>query len=406
MFSFDLPTVQVPTCHLSLEGDIRFDPPIYEQRYATVIQVLEHPDFESKLKKIVEFGCSEMRLLWLLRRTKGIEHIVEVDVDEETLLMYKNRAAPIVSDHIVSRETPLRIEVFKGSIDVSSEYLKNTDAVIGIEIIEHLYPEVLENVPYNVFGFIQPKIALFSTPNSDFNVLFRPLPNGFRHYDHKFEWSQQQFKDWALNICERFPNYRVAIFGVGEAPQDSPELGPVSQFALFVRNDVYGLPLTTDIEDVPADLNPDTAYKEIYAVDFPMRHDDRTLDQKIWDEASFFINQYRTFEMYHNTERLIYQIPFDKILEAIEPVSNSADDLRRVLLENDQVIEDGFVVVPEDDPNRMQGRWSGDSDSNYDDYDYYDRDQDDDDNNVSNGNCHNNDEENAAAEHEEEECWD
>ncbi|XP_055844490.1 small RNA 2'-O-methyltransferase [Episyrphus balteatus] len=320
--------------------------------------------------------------------------------------MYQNRAAPLISDHIVNRPTPLRIEVFKGSIDKPSEYLKNTDAVVAIEIIEHLFPDILENVPYNIFGFIQPKIALFSTPNSDFNVLFTPLANGFRHHDHKFEWSQEQFKDWALNICDRFPNYRVAIFGVGESPPDTPDLGPVSQFALFVRKDVHGLPLVSEIEDIPGDSSPETAYKEIYAVDFPMRHDERTLDQKIWDEASFFINQYRTFEMYHNTERLIYQIPFDKILEAIEPVSNSAEDLRRVLLENGQVIENEFVVVPEDDPNRMEGRWSGDSDSNFD-YDYYDDDDEANSNNVSNGHCENDQDDNAAIQdEEEEECWD
>jgi hypothetical protein len=53
----------------------------------------------------------------------------------------------------------------------------------------------LEAVPYTVFGFIQPLIAIFTTPNADFNVLFPDLA-GFRHPDHKFEWSQFQFEDW------------------------------------------------------------------------------------------------------------------------------------------------------------------------------------------------------------------
>lgn len=45
---------------------------------------------------------------------------------------------------------------------------------------------------------MQPKIVVFSTPNSDYNGLFggSRFMNGFRHEDHKFEWSQQQFIDW------------------------------------------------------------------------------------------------------------------------------------------------------------------------------------------------------------------
>lgn len=61
--------------------------------------------------------------------------------------------------------------------------------------IEHLYPEDLTNFPYSVFGFIQPKIAIVTTPNADFNVLFDNM-TGFRHWDHKFEWTRSQFEDW------------------------------------------------------------------------------------------------------------------------------------------------------------------------------------------------------------------
>lgn len=61
--------------------------------------------------------------------------------------------------------------------------------------IEHLYPNILEALPYNIFGIIRPLVAIFTTPNADFNVLF-PHFSGSRHWDHKFEWSRQQFQDW------------------------------------------------------------------------------------------------------------------------------------------------------------------------------------------------------------------
>jgi hypothetical protein len=61
--------------------------------------------------------------------------------------------------------------------------------------VEHLYPESLNMLPYNIFGFIRPKVAIITTPNADFNVLFKNISK-FRHADHKFEWTRQQFQDW------------------------------------------------------------------------------------------------------------------------------------------------------------------------------------------------------------------
>ena len=52
--------------------------------------------------------------------------------------------------------------------------------------IEHLNEDVLSAVPSAVFGVIRPKIAVFTTPNSEFNVKFGPNFEGpFRHWDHK-----------------------------------------------------------------------------------------------------------------------------------------------------------------------------------------------------------------------------
>ena len=59
---------------------------------------------------------------------------MQVDTDEVILHMYQSRAAPLISDHLIQREVPLRIEVFKGSIDVSAECLRNSDAIIAIEM--------------------------------------------------------------------------------------------------------------------------------------------------------------------------------------------------------------------------------------------------------------------------------
>jgi len=61
--------------------------------------------------------------------------------------------------------------------------------------IEHLYPDTLIELPFNIFGYIMPKVVAITTPNADFNVLF-PNFSGYRHPDHKFEWTREQFQDW------------------------------------------------------------------------------------------------------------------------------------------------------------------------------------------------------------------
>ena len=61
--------------------------------------------------------------------------------------------------------------------------------------IEHLVPPVLEMVPSVLFGKLSPRVVVVTTPNAEFNVLFTDL-TGFRHWDHKFEWTRKQFENW------------------------------------------------------------------------------------------------------------------------------------------------------------------------------------------------------------------
>ena len=59
-------------------------------------------------------------------------------------------------------------------------------------------PPELEALPYTILGLVKPRIAVFTTPNVEFNVLFtnRGPESVFRHPDHRFEWTRQQFEDW------------------------------------------------------------------------------------------------------------------------------------------------------------------------------------------------------------------
>jgi hypothetical protein len=69
-----------------------------------------------------------------------------------------------------------------------------------------------------------------TTPNAEYNVKFETLHAGkFRHQDHRFEWTRQQFQAWATKMTERF-GYTVNFLPVG--PEDAG-LGSPTQMAVF-----------------------------------------------------------------------------------------------------------------------------------------------------------------------------
>ena len=58
------------------------------------------------------------------------------------------------------------------------------------------------------------------------------LPAGqFRHPDHRFEWTRQEFRDWARRIASRF-GYAVRFLPVGP---ENPSLDPPTQMVIFER---------------------------------------------------------------------------------------------------------------------------------------------------------------------------
>jgi hypothetical protein len=73
---------------------------------------------------------------------------------------------------------------------------------------------------------------VMTTPNAEYNVLFEGLAAGaLRHRDHRFEWTREQFAQWAGGVAGR-NGYQVALSGIGPA---DPALGCPTQLAVFSR---------------------------------------------------------------------------------------------------------------------------------------------------------------------------
>jgi hypothetical protein len=65
------------------------------------------------------------------------------------------------------------------------------------------------------------------------------MPCGqFRHADHKFEFTREEFNSWAQKISLTY-GYLIEFNGVGEAPikEQHRNVGPCTQIAIFYRQD-------------------------------------------------------------------------------------------------------------------------------------------------------------------------
>jgi 3' terminal RNA ribose 2'-O-methyltransferase Hen1 len=156
------------------------------------------------------------------------ERVVGLDVSVQALERARDRLE-------LDRRPPVlreKMDLLHGSLIYRDDRLTGFDAAALVEVVEHFEPERLPALERVVFGHASPQTVVVTTPNREYNVLFDPLaPDARRHYDHRFEWTRAEFRDWAADICEQF-GYEVEFLPIG--PED-PEHGAPTQMAMFTQ---------------------------------------------------------------------------------------------------------------------------------------------------------------------------
>ncbi len=127
-----------------------------------------------------------------------------------------------------------------------------------------------------------------TTPNSDFNTVFNLQPGNFRHWDHKFEWSRNEFIAWCDKICQEFPDYIYTIVGIADGPPETAHLGCVSQMAVFRKRVISGF--GHQLEITHAATVKDNAFKLIDSIEYPNYVETRSLDEIIVDDVEYLMN--------------------------------------------------------------------------------------------------------------------
>lgn len=195
-----------------------------EQRLGSVMAALRAAEATS----VLDLGCGEGGLLQRLLDDAAFTRIVGLDVSHRSLEVAARR---LRLDRLPERKRA-RIELLHGSLTYRDRRLGGFDAATLVEVIEHLDPERLAAFEWNVFGAARPGTVVVTTPNVEYNARFDSLPAGrFRHRDHRFEWTRDQFRGWAGTVVERH-GYAVRFVPIG--PEDA-EVGSPTQMAVFSR---------------------------------------------------------------------------------------------------------------------------------------------------------------------------
>ncbi len=176
--------------------------------------------------RVVDLGCGQGQLVQALLGDPRITEVTGVDVSMRALAIAARR---LRLEQMPERQAA-RVRLLQGALTYTDERLKGYDAAVLSEVVEHLDPPRLPALEYAVFGAARPATVVVTTPNVEYNVRWESLPAGHvRHADHRFEWTRQEFRDWARTVAERH-DYTVGFTAVGD---DDPEVGPPTQMAVF-----------------------------------------------------------------------------------------------------------------------------------------------------------------------------
>lgn len=178
---------------------------------------------------VLDMGCGQGALLAPLARDPRITRLVGADVSARALAQAARRLG-LDDAHDAVRE---KVGLIQASLTYRDDRLRGFDAMVLMEVIEHLDLERLPVAERTVFADARPGHVLVTTPNVEYNAAYPGLAAGqLRNHDHRFEWTRAEFAAWAGRVAGAH-GYTVEVSGIG--PADA-ELGAATQLAVFSRS--------------------------------------------------------------------------------------------------------------------------------------------------------------------------
>jgi 3' terminal RNA ribose 2'-O-methyltransferase Hen1 len=196
--------------------------PLAERRIQAVLDVLRAEQSPS----VIDLGCGSGKLLSRLLREPHFQRFAGTDVSARAIIAAQQRLKPAR----LPRAQQDRLNLFTAALTYADERFHGYDTAVLMEVIEHVDVPRLPAVERVVFGDAAPRIVIVTTPNAEYNVRYEGL-TGFRHPDHRFEWTRAEFQEWTDRVADSY-GYRVRHVPVGD---DDPEVGAPTQMGVFTR---------------------------------------------------------------------------------------------------------------------------------------------------------------------------
>jgi 3' terminal RNA ribose 2'-O-methyltransferase Hen1 len=182
---------------------------------------------QSNSESVLDLGCGTGQLLVRLAAEKQFQKIVGIDQSQEALA--EARALLALPENAPGEN---RLSLYHASFtSFIEDIMVGFDAGAMVETIEHVAPQRLSAVEQTVFSCLRLKTVVVTTPNREFNALHGIPEGGFRHPDHRFEWTRAKFRSWAAGVARR-NNYLIRFDDIGEF---DPQHGTSTQMATFSR---------------------------------------------------------------------------------------------------------------------------------------------------------------------------
>lgn len=196
--------------------------PLSEVRREVVLAELR----AARAASVVDLGCGEGALLRELLADPAFTRVVGADVSHRAL----RRAAERLGLDRMPDTVRARLTLLQTSVTYRDARLAGADAVVLMEVVEHVDLDRLPSLERTVFGDARPRTVIVTTPNEEFNVRYPTLHSGtMRHTDHRFEWTRAQGEAWAAAVCEAY-GYTFRAGAVGDV---DPDVGPPTQLLVF-----------------------------------------------------------------------------------------------------------------------------------------------------------------------------
>ena len=246
--------------NMKREASVKFfDIPLSVQRHKYISDVMRG------VHSLVDVGCGGGDFLLKAIDSSNeiffpsLKNITGIDVNEIRLKKIQSTMSKSIHVHPTLQNMQLWtgsmlekpfLDKLRASIDVF-----DLEGVVCIEVIEHL-PSIQDAVMggLNVLMSLQPRIAIFTTPNYEANFTLATAANSnvpkndknmkFREADHKFEFTRKEFLSWIDEVLSFLSDacptlkYNFEVFEVGDLSryQGGESCGGATQGVKFIRS--------------------------------------------------------------------------------------------------------------------------------------------------------------------------